>query len=204
MENVALLVIDMQADFLEVPCKYTKQPRSGVKSQVAAINTVLHAGVELKLPIVVVEYIEHGPTLREINNITADPDFVATRIFPNSFVRYKMNSPPGRFPDSVKVVYKRFDNAFRKTGLERLLGEYSASKVVMMGVNSSVCVEETAQAALWRGFEVVTSPDLLSDCCRWTLKKSLEFYDSRTNLMLGSSEVVSYLRSNAPVPALSR
>lgn len=60
-------------------------------------------------------------------------------------------------------IIKSHSNGFEGTDLEKQLKFENAENLLLMGINASACVLETAEGALERGYNLMTSKDLIAD-----------------------------------------
>lgn len=63
--------------------------------------------------------------------------------------------------DSERVVTKHFPNSFRETGLADHLAELGATRLVIVGAMSHMCIDATVRAAADLGYPVT----VLADAC---------------------------------------
>lgn len=61
--------------------------------------------------------------------------------------------------DGESVVAKDHDDAFEGTALAQLLAEHDVDRVIVVGIQSEMCVAATARGALARGLHVVLPRD---------------------------------------------
>ena len=66
------------------------------------------------------------------------------------------------------VLTKNYPNAFRETGLDKILREANISNIVVSGAMSHMCIDSTVRA----GFDLGYSCELVSDACA---TRDLEF-----------------------------
>lgn len=62
-----------------------------------------------------------------------------------------------------KLIIKRANNAFYKTQLHSELKKAGIKNILLMGLNASICVRETAKHALMLGYNIITSRDIIAD-----------------------------------------
>jgi nicotinamidase-related amidase len=74
----------------------------------------------------------------------------------------RLVEPIARVPRRIKIV-KSHDDGFNKTELGRTLDEWDPEYLILMGLNASACVLETARTAADRGFQLATAADLIGD-----------------------------------------
>jgi len=62
----------------------------------------------------------------------------------------------------VSSVVKESNGGFTETNLEDLLNQKKIKNLVLMGVNGSACVQDTAIGALRRGFKIITGRGIIA------------------------------------------
>lgn len=77
---------------------------------------------------------------------------------------------------SSQKLNKRFYDAFHKTKLQNVLEKNDIDEVVLTGVATNICVQNTAAGAFYRGFKIV----VLSDC---TAAASIEDHENALDYM---------------------
>lgn len=75
-------------------------------------------------------------------------------------------------------ITKPYDDGFVKTDLAEQLRKNEIATVLLMGINASACVLNTAAGAVMAGFKVMTSDDLIADPKSYGLNESIEWYRS--------------------------
>ena len=103
------------------------------------------------VPLIVLEYYENGPTI----------DILAGEI----------RKVPRRH-----IMTKYHDNGFSGTELNSLLRELRAERLILMGINASCCVRDTANQAIKQHYKIITSDDLISDSLFSCLGKDKDWY----------------------------
>jgi len=79
---------------------------------------------------------------------------------------------PGRISGIVSAqIQKHFPNIFRGTGLELVLREHGAEKIIVAGMMSHMCIDATIRAAADLGFSCI----LVHDACA---TRDLSFNDT--------------------------
>lgn len=122
-----------------------KERRRLIESQAEILNYC----AEHDIPIVVVEYRGCGKTIRELKR--------------------RIKKVPRQ-----EFVTKNVNNGFRNPELEEALKTWGVKKIILMGVNASACVIETAEGAIKKGFQIATSECLIAD--EGKTDKSLPWY----------------------------
>ncbi|MFH1387689.1 MAG: isochorismatase family protein [Patescibacteria group bacterium] len=62
-----------------------------------------------------------------------------------------------------KRIIKEYANGFLETGLNKQLKIWQIKEIILMGINASYCVKETAEGALDNGFSICTARQLVAD-----------------------------------------
>ncbi len=93
---------------------------------------------EKSIPVFVLEYKDSGPTIKVLKD--------------------KVDSL-----EKKTYITKSHDNGFIGTNLAEQLKEYSIDTLLLMGVNATACVVDTAYGALKEGFNIMTSKELIAD-----------------------------------------
>ena len=132
-----MLLIDMQDDFLEDIDAREKE------REIPNMLRVLEYAGDHKIPLIVLEYKGHEPTIKEL--------------------RQKIDS----LPTTVIYITKLDDSGFYNTGLEARLKNLRINNLVLMGINATGCVMRTAESALNHGFRIFTSLDLIAQPSSW-------------------------------------
>jgi nicotinamidase-related amidase len=105
-----------------------------IPSQIAMIRKVR----TLNLPFVVLEYVDSGNTIPELTEEI-------------------------RYIQTPKYITKSDDDGFKNTDLESYIDGHGVTALLIMGINASSCVFETASHALKLGYEIATSRDLIAN-----------------------------------------
>lgn len=101
--------------------------------------SILRFCVSNRIPIVIFEYVGYGNTAPEIKEA--------------------VKGKPGAH---VYCLNKKYDDAFYKTELNKILVAHNTKNILIMGVNAGFCVYETTKSALENGYSVTTSKDLIA------------------------------------------
>ncbi len=119
------------------------------------------------VPIVIFEYAGFGKTIENIRSVVEN-----------------------RSGNNIHFLEKKYNDAFYNTKLDSLLETLKTKTILIMGINAGFCVYETTQSALFKGYQVVTSRDLIagyrskkhkSPCtgAYWYQKNTLFFEDHK-------------------------
>ena len=166
----ALVIIDMQRDFLE-PGGFGAALGNDVsllKAAVEPINNVLKVAREIGL-LVIHTREGHRPDLADAPPLKVDRGDPATRIgAPGPMGRILVRGEPGHdiipelYPIAGEpVIDKPGKGAFYQTDLELMLKNRGIETLLVCGVTTEVCVNTTIREANDRGFRCIA----LSDCC---------------------------------------
>ena len=166
----ALVIIDMQRDFLE-PGGFGAALGNDVSLLAAAvepIRNVLNAARETGV-LVIHTREGHRPDLADAPPLKVDRGDPATRIgAPGPMGRILVRGEPGHdiipelYPVAGEpVIDKPGKGAFYQTDLELMLKNRGIETLMVCGVTTEVCVNTTIREANDRGFRCIA----LSDCC---------------------------------------
>jgi len=135
----ALLVIDIQNFYFEKG----SLPLTGSEAAAAQARRVLDAFRAGKLPVI---HIRHAPKAAKL--VEGGPADVQYRI------RDVVAPAAGE-----KVFTKHYANSFRETGLLEHLRQLKVSSLIIVGMQTHMCVEAAARAATDYGFDVTVIPE---------------------------------------------
>ena len=166
----ALVIIDMQRDFLE-PGGFGAALGNDVsllKAAVEPIRNVLNAARETGV-LVIHTREGHRPDLADAPPLKVDRGDPKTRIgAPGPMGRILVRGEPGHdiipelYPVAGEpVIDKPGKGAFYQTDLELMLKNRGIETLMVCGVTTEVCVNTTIREANDRGFRCIA----LSDCC---------------------------------------
>jgi nicotinamidase-related amidase len=137
--ETALLVIDIQQFYFEGGLV----PLTGSVEAAAQARKVLAAFRARALPVIHVRHVPNSVAI--IDGEPADPQYR---------IRPEVQPAAGE-----KIVSKRFANSFRETDLLESLRQNGITRVVIIGVQTHMCVEAASRAATDLGFDVVVVHD---------------------------------------------
>jgi biuret amidohydrolase len=170
LEKTALVIIDMQRDFLE-PGGFGAALGNDVtrlQAAVAPCRAVLSAA--RKAGLLVIHTREgHRPDLSDAPPLKVERGDPALRIgAPGPMGRILVRGEPGHdiipelYPVAGEpVIDKPGKGAFCQTDLELMLRNRGIETLLVCGVTTEVCVNTTVREANDRGFRCI----VLSDCC---------------------------------------
>jgi nicotinamidase-related amidase len=137
--ETALLVIDIQQFYFEGGLV----PLTGSVEAAAQARKVLAAFRARALPVIHVRHVPNSVAI--IDGEPADPQYR---------IRPEVQPAAGE-----KIVSKRFANSFRETDLLESLRQNGITRVVIIGMQTHMCVEAASRAATDLGFDVVVVHD---------------------------------------------
>jgi nicotinamidase-related amidase len=137
--ETALVVIDIQQFYFEGGLV----PLTGSLEAAAQARKVLDAFRERTLPVI---HVRHVPTSVAI--VDGEPADAQYRIRP------EVQPAAGE-----QVISKRFANSFRETDLLESLRQKGITRIVIVGMQTHMCVDAASRAATDLGFDVVVAHD---------------------------------------------
>ena len=170
LDHAALIIIDMQRDFLE-PGGFGETLGNDVsllKAAVPPLQTVLAAA--RKSGMLVIHTREgHRPDLSDAPKHKVESGEPSLRIGqPGPMGRILVRGEPGHdiipelYPvEGEPVIDKPGKGAFYQTDLELMLKNREIDTLFVCGVTTEVCVNTTVREANDRGFRCI----VISDCC---------------------------------------
>ena len=146
--ETALVVVDIQRFYFEGGLV----PLTGSTEAAAQARKVLEAFRARSLPVLHVRHVPGSVSI--IDGEPADPQYR---------IRPEVQPAAGE-----KVISKRFANSFRETDLLESLRQKGITRIVIVGMQTHMCVEAASRAATDLGFDVV----VVHDACA---TRALEF-----------------------------
>jgi nicotinamidase-related amidase len=206
-DNTALLVIDLQNDFVAPGAPYAC---AGAPELVGAVNDVIRACRGQAIPVIFTA-VMHRPdgsdlgAVRHLHPLTAEGAALregtpGVELYPDLDVQ----------PGDV-VIGKRRYSAFFGTDLDILLRDRGVEVVIIAGVATNVCCDSTARDAFFRGYKVIFLADgtatiplqsewgsfSAEDVQRYTLATTAAFFGEVATV----AEVLSRIRAATTEPA---
>jgi len=169
-ENTALLIIDMQRDFLEAGGFGEALGNDVSRLQAAVPPCKAILGAARALGLLVIHTREgHRPDLSDAPPLKVERGDPKNRIgAPGPMGRILIRGEPGHdivpelYPIAGEpVIDKPGKGAFYQTDLELMLRNRAIDTLFVAGVTTEVCVNTTVREANDRGFRCI----VLSDCC---------------------------------------
>ena len=170
LDRTALIIIDMQRDFLE-PGGFGETLGNDVSLLAAAVGPcrdVLAAARRRGL-LVIHTREGHAPDLSDAPRAKLERGNPSLRIgAPGPMGRILIRGEPGHdiipelTPEALEpVIDKPGKGAFYRTDLEALLSGHGIENLLVCGVTTEVCVNTTVREANDRGYRCI----VLADCC---------------------------------------
>jgi len=152
--NPALIVVDMQNDFIRDHSPYSCQMLDNVLIQ--RVKRLVEFAREKKIPII---FTQHSIRSDKSNAELGEPEDV--RVCITGTYGWKIIDELG--PDTSKDYILRKDkyDAFYGTELGSLLKDTDIDTVIICGVLTNNCVRATAEGAHYRDFNII----IIHDCC---------------------------------------
>jgi nicotinamidase-related amidase len=201
--RMALIIIDMQRDFLE-PGGFGAALGNDVSLLKAAVGPCrdLLAAARRAGTLVIHTREGHRPDLTDAPPIKVERGDPATRIgAPGPMGRILVRGEPGHdiIPElypavGEPVIDKPGKGAFYQTDLELMLKNRGIETLLVCGVTTEVCVNTTVREANDRGFRCI----VLSDCCASYFP---EFHDMGLKMIKAQGGIFGSVATSAPVIA---
>jgi len=199
----ALIIVDMQRDFLE-PGGFGAalgNDVSRLKRAVGPCKEVLTAA--RKAGLLVIHTREgHRPDLTDAPPLKVNRGDPALRIgAPGPMGRILVRGEPGH--DIIRELYpitgepvidKPGKGAFYQTDLELVLKNHGIETLLLCGVTTEVCVNTTVREANDRGFRCI----VLADCCASYFP---EFHDMALKMIKAQGGIFGWVSASGPVIA---
>lgn len=202
LNNPALLVIDMQNDFVRegapLECK-------AARDTIPAIRELLAAFRGQRRPVIFTRYVadalyhplgDHLPWIRLL-----DPPVNACV---PGFMRHYPDIDASREAvdviDELKpledeaVVDKIYFSAFHGTDLDRRLAEAQADSLVVVGTVAEMCVEDTARHAVHFGYPTVVVSDAVSSSHAPSYQAALDAFARNYGWVMTAEAVLGGLK----------
>ena len=170
-KGLAVILIDMQDFFLNNFSSATRNYLINEQSK------ILDLCVNENIPLVVFEYKAGG-----VNRGKTTP---------------KLEKKIRKI--SQEIIIKENNSAFTKTHLDKILKGLKVKRILLMGINANGCVQDTAIAAIHRGYKVITSSELMASASVGKLglsKRNIKWYAENTDLFENERELMSYLKND--------
>ena len=201
--RTALIIIDMQRDFLE-PGGFGAALGNDVSRLKAAVGPCADVLAAARRADVLVIHTREGhrPDLTDAPPIKVERGDPALRIgAPGPMGRILIRGEPGHdiiaelYPAAGEpVIDKPGKGAFYQTDLELMLKNRGIETLLVCGVTTEVCVNTTVREANDRGFRCI----VLSDCCASYFP---EFHDVGLKMIKAQGGIFGSVSTSMPVIA---
>ena len=203
LDHAALIIIDMQRDFLE-PGGFGETLGNDVsllKAAVPPLQAVLEAARKAKLLIIHTRE-GHRPDLSDAPRHKVERGEPALRIGASGPMgRILVRGEPGHdiIPElypapGEPVIDKPGKGAFYQTDLDLMLKNREIDTLLVCGVTTEVCVNTTVREANDRGFRCI----VVSDCCASYFP---EFHKMGLEMIKAQGGIFGWVTSSRPVLA---
>jgi nicotinamidase-related amidase len=145
-------------------------PEGKVQELVSNQNKVISFCIKSKIPIFVLEYAKRGETTKPLkSNLKKVSD--------------------------TAIVKKENNSGFRNTNLHELLQELKVKNIVLMGINASGCVQDTAIGAVKRGYKIITARGVIASNTKKdaNLNTSKKWYSKNGKFLDGFEQLMVYV-----------
>jgi nicotinamidase-related amidase len=202
--RTALLIIDMQRDFLEAGGFGAALGNDVSRLQVAVRPCAEMLAAARRAGILVIHTREgHRPDLTDAPQIKVERGDPALRIgAPGPMGRILVRGEPGHdiipelYPAAGEpVIDKPGKGAFYQTDLELMLRNRGTETLLVCGVTTEVCVNTTVREANDRGFRCI----VLADCCASYFP---EFHDMGLKMIKAQGGIFGSVSASKPVIAM--
>ena len=202
-DKAALVIIDMQRDFLEPGGFGAALGNDVSRLQVAVGPCRALLAAARKAGILVIHTREgHRPDLTDAPPHKVERGDPALRIgAPGPMGRILVRGEPGHdiipelYPVAGEpVIDKPGKGAFHQTDLELMLKNRGIDTLLVGGVTTEICVNTTVREANDRGFRCI----VISDCCASYFP---EFHDMGLKMIKAQGGIFGYVTASAPVIA---
>ena len=193
-DSTAILVIDMQRDFL-APDGNLALRHGGVKALAAIIPKVTKVLTEARGAGLMVIHTREGysPDRSDVNAFKRTLGYVGVD-GPNG--PFLIRGTPGHDflegfqpQESEYVVDKPGFSAFYRTDLETILSDQGISHLILAGITTQCCVHSTLRDAVDRGYFCLT----IEDCCA---AENQEIHDATMKIIQAENHLFGWITNS--------
>jgi nicotinamidase-related amidase len=96
---------------------------------------------------------------------------------------------------NVQTVIKENNSGFMETNLDEILEKMKVKNIVLMGINASGCVQDTAIGALHRGYKILTASTVIASFSERdrNLATSEKWYPRKGKYFRSTEDLLKYL-----------
>lgn len=164
MPKFAVLLMDLQKDFLDADEGRMAVERVGAESVLKMANQVLAKTILAEaLPILVVN--QYSPATHVGNFLRKGAAIIGT---PGAELDERLVNT-----DDVKVITKSSASAFSNPELDKMLLEFGVQELYVLGVHAEACVCATVIDAIELGFTVHVPADGVASTASWKKRFAL-------------------------------
>ncbi len=189
--HTALMIIDMQRDFLERGgmCDVLGEGTAAMRAIVPRLKCVLHAARKSRLTVIHTRE-GYAPDLSDMHDLKRERRGSPSK---GPLGRFLIRGEPGHetiselFPlPEETVIDKPGFGSFYRTDLEQHLKRQKITHLIITGVTTQCCIHSTLREAVDRGFYCLT----LADCCA-AIDKAL--HDMAIALIYGEGHLFGWV-----------
>ncbi len=194
-KTTALLVIDMQNEFVEAGAHYTAHPTS--LEIIPNIDQIVSFARQHSMPVVWTQSdhsFPYGGLLLKKYPPIAKQNVLwhGTR----SFEIYRNMSQP--LQGEYRVVKHKYD-AFYGTDLEIILRNLKMESIIITGISTDVCCESTARSAFFRDYQVAFISDATATFNPEAHQATLRAIDTFFGRVVTTAELLNELGAGIPI-----
>ena len=198
-ERPALVVVDMQRDFVDPDAPTTCAPMA--QERLPAIRSLLEMARAATIPV----FFTQGLVRPDLSDLGLWKG-------PHGQGRVQIEGTPGaeivpelaRLP-SETIIPKRRPSAFHRTPLDSFLREAGVDTLILAGSSMSGCVRATAVDAFSRDYRTIIVRDCVIDRSLDLVESNLRDVEAKYGDAVSLDETITYLRSlPQAVPAAPR
>lgn len=165
-EHTALMVIDMQRDFLDesVSCNISGEQFAGLRTVIPGVSRLLATCREMGLRIIHTRE-GYSADMHDMHELKRSRNSIGLA---GPFGRFLIRGEAGHDfyagfepREGEQVIDKAGFSAFYQTGLEGLLKQSGITHLIVVGITTQCCVLSTIRSAVDRGYFCL----LIEDCC---------------------------------------
>ncbi|MBS3174728.1 cysteine hydrolase [Candidatus Woesearchaeota archaeon] len=191
-EKVAVLVVDIQNDFCDNEGIFAQQGLNVKPAQIITpkIEEFIKKIRRYDLLVIYTKQIEH----EDITPQNLKRQFNAGKLkpvcSPNSWGSelYKLKPLKNEF-----IIEKYTYDVFSNPKLHGILNENKIKTIVVIGVNTDICVDTTVRSAFTKGYQIVVLKDLVATMNKQSERYYLDIFNRFFGDVMHSKKFISFL-----------
>jgi ureidoacrylate peracid hydrolase len=191
--NVSLLVVDIQNDFCHDDGIFSQlgldlKPAQKVTPRIKAFIDKVR---KYDVPVIYTRQIESDKVSPENLKRQFASEKLKAVCAPNSWGSelYQLEPVEGEY-----VIEKHTYDAFSNPKLQEIFRERAIDTLVIVGVNTDICIDTTVRRAFTEGYNVLVPRDLVATMNVDGEKYFLDIFDKFFGDVVASSQVLEYLQ----------